>query len=158
MYEELAISSTQITGKASCRFRHLNFAQQLTSISCKSSTASLLGLSLRLLRFATYSILCAWEPSRLDMQSLRLRKSKMLSYQYVNDIVLLSLTPNSICWLHYSLRLDIFSTKSLPLASGCKLPADSCDWMTSPMTSSTTNPSAESQHDVASSFALRFVC
>ncbi|KZV44442.1 paired amphipathic helix protein Sin3-like 4-like [Dorcoceras hygrometricum] len=41
---------------------------------------------------------------------------------------------------------------------GCKLPADSCDWMTSPMTSSTSNPSAESQHDVASALALRFIC
>ncbi|KZV21856.1 hypothetical protein F511_09992 [Dorcoceras hygrometricum] len=30
--------------------------------------------------------------------------------------------------------------------------------MTSSMTSSTTNPSAESQHDVASVFALRFIC
>ncbi|KZV24029.1 hypothetical protein F511_26204 [Dorcoceras hygrometricum] len=52
------------------------------------------------------------------------------------------------------IHLLILHTTSLPLASGCKLPADSCDWMTSPMTSSTTNPSAESQHDVAS--ALRF--
>ncbi|KZV54095.1 dystroglycan-like [Dorcoceras hygrometricum] len=40
------------------------------------------------------------------------------------------------------------------LSSGCKLPADSCVWMTLPMTSSTTNSSAESQHDVASAFAL----
>ncbi|KZV22355.1 hypothetical protein F511_26073 [Dorcoceras hygrometricum] len=52
----------------------------------------------------------------------------------------------------------LLHTTSLPLASGCKLPADSCDWMTSLMTSSTTNPSAESQHDVASAFALRFIC
>ncbi|KZV57179.1 hypothetical protein F511_13071 [Dorcoceras hygrometricum] len=62
--------------------------------------------------------------------------------------------------------MDISSTKSLPLASGCKLPADSCDWSLKPSAEYddvtddviNTNPSADSQHDVASSFALRFIC
>ncbi|KZV52993.1 hypothetical protein F511_12226 [Dorcoceras hygrometricum] len=88
----------------------------------------------------------------LPAESLAQEQNAVVS-TYVNDIVLLLLTPNSICWLHCSLRLNISSTTSLPLAYGCKLPADSCVWMTSPMTSSTTNPSADSQHDVASSFA-----
>ncbi|KZV45549.1 dentin sialophosphoprotein-like [Dorcoceras hygrometricum] len=59
----------------------------------------------------------------------------------------------------------VSSTTSLPLASECKLPADSCDWSLKPSAEYddvtydviSTNPSAESQHDVASSLALRFI-
>ncbi|KZV30987.1 hypothetical protein F511_31544 [Dorcoceras hygrometricum] len=60
----------------------------------------------------------------LPAESLAQEQNAVVS-TYVNDIVLLSLTPNSICWLHRILRLDISSTTSLPLAFGCKLPADS---------------------------------
>ncbi|KZT76347.1 hypothetical protein F511_46628 [Dorcoceras hygrometricum] len=60
----------------------------------------------------------------LPAESLAQEQNAVVS-TYVNDIVLLS--PNSICWLHCSLRLNISSTTSLPLATGCKLPADSCD-------------------------------
>ncbi|KZV53652.1 hypothetical protein F511_39723 [Dorcoceras hygrometricum] len=74
-----------------------------------------------------------------------------------------------------SIKMDSLATGSplrrrFSLSSGCKLPADSCDWMTSPMTSSTLihllnlnttshhlmrfASSADSKHDVAS--LLRF--
>ncbi|KZV25254.1 hypothetical protein F511_24265 [Dorcoceras hygrometricum] len=144
---------------ASCRFRHLNYAQQLTSSFDNSFLAT------EYINTATGNLCVATESpvastAEISMQSIPAeslsQEQNAVVSTYVNDIVLLSLTPNSICWLHCSLRLNISSTTSLPLASGCKLPADSCVWMTSPMTSSTTNPSAESQHDVASSFALRF--
>ncbi|KZV35969.1 sulfur acclimation 1 protein [Dorcoceras hygrometricum] len=39
-----------------------------------------------------------------------------------------------------------------------KLPADSCDWMTSPDDVINYNPSAESPYDVASSLTLCFIC
>ncbi|KZV16226.1 armadillo repeat-containing kinesin-like protein 1 [Dorcoceras hygrometricum] len=90
--EEFQFSSAETvkqlvaTSEAPCRFRHLNFAQQLTSIFDNSScvvNCFATGLSLRLLRFATSSILCAWEPSRLNMQSLRLQAPQYM-YQLVH--------------------------------------------------------------------------
>ncbi|KZV19948.1 hypothetical protein F511_30819 [Dorcoceras hygrometricum] len=77
---------------------------------------------------------------------------------YVNDIVLQSLS--QIASADSTVACDwISSTTSLPLASGCKLPADSCDCSLKPSAEYdditddiiSTNPSAEQQHDVASS-------
>ncbi|KZV26449.1 Copia-like retrotransposable element [Dorcoceras hygrometricum] len=57
-----------------------------------------------LIKLATGS--CDWlSTQRASAESLAREQNAVVS-TYVNDIVLLSLSPNIICWLHSSLRLD----------------------------------------------------